>query len=263
MSRDLVSINKYPFAVNVSVGYEDIANQAAILCVNSKEKLDNLLDFSPSVSLYVLSKSDWDMHSTIPIYGMPHYNARKIVIPAEKGEFWQNVIDLLAKKGPSNIESLKGVYADAIGKIDLSKFFLTLVVHELGHAYHEQYSFQFPRLWLAELFANLCNYLCLASCNPESLGALVTFPTFMSQVDSTNFSHKTWKEFEENYSGMDPVNYGWYQSRLKVIAAKLCESLGDEVLTRLWRTFTVSDNELDDIIYKRVSEELSNLLVHL
>jgi len=263
MNSNIVSINRYPFAVNVSTGYEDKAEQAAILTMSAKEKLDHLFGFSPLVSLYVLSKNDWDKYSSIPIYGMPNYSSRMIVIAAEKGDFWQNMTEMIINNRPDNIEPLRSVYADSRGEIDLSSFFLMLVVHELGHAYHSQYSFQFPRLWLMELFANLCNHVCLASCHPESLAALVTFSNFMSQVDPSKFRHKTWKEFEENYSRMDPANYGWYQTRLKVIAAQLYESLGDDVLSRIWSTFAIPDNELCETIERRVSGELCNLLMEL
>lgn len=261
MESDLVSMSEYPFPIKVSAGFEDVARRASLLCMSAKERLDNLFQFSPTITLYVLSEKDWENYSFGPVYGMPHYSARRIIMAAEKAGFWKKMIQLIQEDEPQNTEILRTVYADASGDIDLSAFFSVLTIHELGHAYHAQLPFQFPRLWLQETFANLCNHVCIALDHPELLEILTMFPDVISQVDPKEFEYRTWNEFEENYELMSPINYGWYQGRLKGVAVKIYNHLGEESVARLWNTFALRDKELFEIIDSGVCEELSKHLL--
>jgi len=191
---------------------------------------------------------------------MPHCYARKIIMSAEQGDFWSNMIQLLESKNPESIMPLSSVYGNSKGEIDLSKFFSTLVIHELGHTYHQQYPFQFPRLWLMELFANLCNYICLREINSELIIYLETFPKYLSQIDKAEYKFNTWNDFEEKYDIIPPENYGWYQSRLKEIAIRLYEIYGENILIKIWNTFAQSNADLNSFISNKISVELVELL---
>ncbi len=264
MATNLTSIDGFPFDVKASTDFCESAENSAKLCMRAKEKLDSIFGFSPSFTLYLLDKQDWASVASMPTYGIPHADARRIVMSAEKSEFWQNNIDLIHQHLPEAVAPLRAVYADNAGEIDLSSFFFTLVVHELGHTYHQQYPFQFPRLWLQELFANLCNHVCLADFDSELLELLVTFPKWLSCVPSSAFEYNTWYQFEEFYPPEMPGdNYGWYQSHLKVLAGELYESHGESLLSRIWRKFAVSDADLCRSIDEELSLGLSDFIVDL
>lgn len=262
VAANLEDIGGFPFNVEASTGFAEVAATSAALCASAKEWLDSLLGFSPTITLRVLNRQDWAALAAIPTYGMPHCDARHIVMSAEKADFWQGNIGRIREYLPEAIDQLRSVYADDSGEIDLTSYFRTLVVHELGHTYHEQYPFHFPRLWLQELFANLCNHLYLANAKPALLETLVTFPRWASQVPASAFEYTTWGQFEEFYPPiMQPSNYGWYQSRLKSLAANLYDSQGNGVLARLWHKFAVSDADLCRAIDEELSLGLSDLIL--
>jgi hypothetical protein len=184
------------------------------------------------------------------------------VISAEKSEIGQKNVDLIQQYNPDAMNSLQAVYANDSGEIDLSSFYFTLVVHELGHAYHSQFPFQFPRLWLQELFANLCNHVFIAEEEPDIMERFVTFPLWGSHLPSSEFEYHTWDEFEEfSPPAMQNDNYGWYQLRLKVLAAQLYESHGESLLLRIWNMFAVSDADLCRSIDQELSLGLSDFFV--
>ncbi len=264
MAADLTSVYGFPFDVKASADFHESAENSAKLCMKAKEKLDSIFGFSPSFTLYVLDKQDWPLVASMPVYGMPHSGNRRIVMSAEKGELWQNNVDLIQQHVPEAMNPLQAVYADDAGEIDLSSFFFTLVVHELGHTYHTQYPFQFPRLWLQELFANLCNYVCLADEESGLLETLVTFPLWASRLPASEFEYNTWDQFEEFYPPMmQSSNYGWYQCRMKVLAGKLYESHGESCLSQIWRKFAVSDADLCRTIDEELSLGLANFFTDL
>jgi hypothetical protein len=181
---------------------------------------------------------------------------------AEKGDFWQDYIDRFHEHVPEAMTPLRAVYANEAGEIDLSSYFFTLVVHELGHTYHKQYPFQFPRHWLKELFANLCNHVCLAVAESELFESLVTFPLWLSRLPASEFEYYTWGQFEEFYPpGMKPYNYGWYQSRLKVLAGQLYDSHGESLLVKIWDRFAVPDVDLCRSIDEELSLGLSDFFI--
>ena len=135
MAADLTSVYGFPFEVKASADFGESAENSAKLCMRAKEKLDSIFGFSPLFTLYVLDKQDWPAVASLPIYGIPHYDARRIVISAEKSEIGQKNVDLIQQYDPDATKSLQAVYANDSGEIDLSSFYFTLVVHELGHAF--------------------------------------------------------------------------------------------------------------------------------
>lgn len=262
MAADLKSVYGFPFDVKASADFLESAEKSAKLCMRAKEKLDSIFRFSPSFTLYVLDKQDWASVATVPIYGIPHYDGRCIVMGAEKSMIGQKNVDLIRQHVPEGLKPLQAIYADDSGEIDLSSFFFTLVVHELGHSYHNQFPFHFPRLWLQELFANLCNHVYLADTESGLLDKLVTFPLWASRLPSSEFEYHTWDQFEEFYPpAMQDHNYGWYQSRLKVLAAQLYESHGESLLLRIWNMFAVSDADLCHSIDDELSLGLSDFFI--
>jgi hypothetical protein len=67
------------------------------------------------------------------------------------------------RSGPGESARLRAHYGEQDGQIDVTPFTSLIVLHQLGHIFHQQVPFEFPRRWLRELFANLCVYTAVAN----------------------------------------------------------------------------------------------------
>ncbi len=149
------------------------------------------------------------------------------------------------------------VYGTRDGVIPLGAFYDLIAVHEVAHLFAEE-RMRFPRLWLGELFANLCLDAWVHRRSPESLEILLTLPRLGSMAPAEEFDRRTRQQFESDYSAMSAPNYVWYQFRLQMAAAALFESSGEAGVQRLFRAFPIDDesspgNDIDD-------EQLAKLL---
>jgi hypothetical protein len=228
-SRDLVPIPGFPFPVVASPGVEARAGHIATRCANAYQFLAGGFGFQPEVKLRVLAERDWPQGG--PPYGMPHYGQASLVVAGENASFWRGFIPLLRTARPELVARARSVYGE---QIDLGSFFDLLVVHELAHAFASRRAERFPRRWLDELFANLCLHSFVASVEPQVLPLLVAFPAAYVTVDASHFRHTTLDDFERLYSGMEGVNYGWYQCRFHVAAGRLYDTEGAESTQRFW-----------------------------
>jgi hypothetical protein len=144
-----------------------------------------VLRFAPTVRLLVPSPQDWETYADVPVYGLPHtvQEGQALVMGDEPADFWQGVIsmidDILA---PAQRAEMEAVYGIADGQINIAPFADLIVVHELAHLFHEQVPFAFPRLWLDELFANLCVHTYIAEREPEQLPVWTALPERMMAV---------------------------------------------------------------------------------
>jgi hypothetical protein len=83
-----------------------------------------------------------------------------------------------------------------------------------------------------------------------------------SRLPASEFEYHTWDQFEEFYPpGMQPINYGWYQCRLKVFAGKLYALHGERLLSRIWNRFAESDADLCRSIDEELSLGLSDFFI--
>lgn len=185
---------------------------------------------------------------------MPHFSwfGRKLVVASEPGDFWHGLIDIIQQNVPDRYEQLRQIYGRNNQDIDLSPFFDLLVVHELGHAFQHAGSCQFPRLWLMELYANLCLQAYIETVEAEHLPLLETFPAAMRQLNPSLFEHHSLADFEELYSDVGPINYVWYQAFLHKAAAHTYAAGNVQALQQLWRTFRVSDAQLLTVLEQQV-----------
>ena len=245
-----VPIPGYPFPVTASPGLEGRARKIAAPCARAYAFLADILGAHPAVSLSVLSQQDWPRGG--PPYGLPHYQDGRLVVAGQDADFWAMFIPLVRQAPPEVQAWAVGVYG---GSLDLAPFFDLLVIHELGHAFHGET--RFPRRWLEELFANLCLHCYVAIADVERLPILETFPQVIAPLAPGAFEHRTLDDFESVYSGMDPVNYGWYQCRLHVAAKRAYDAGGAAVLARLWRRFAPSDSQLCESLRTEVHPELA------
>ena len=244
---DLIELPGLPFSVYASAGTEQQAQSIAARCRKAHSFLGSILDFDPQLNVLVLTPERWSKYAAFPVYGMPHYiDEQTLAIAGQDNSFWQSMAPPAQALPPQAARAMQTAYGQTDGSINLSSFFDLLAVHELGHLFQFQAKCQFPRLWLAELFCNICLHAYTASVEPDQLNALETFPQMVANLDSAELRYRSLDDFERLYIDVGPQNYGWYQCRFHVAARRIYEAGGVEALQRLWKSFLQSDEQLSD-----------------
>jgi hypothetical protein len=179
---------------------------------------------------------------------MPHTSeSERLVVGEKPADFLQDVVKMLDYVlTPTQRAEMEAVYGTLDGQIDVDPFADLLVVHELGHLFHEQVPFDFPRLWLMELFANLCLHAYVAEMEPEQLPVWTTLPEGMMELPTDRVQHRSLEDFEKLYSDVGLENYVWYQFRLIVGAKSIYDAARVDGLRRLYRTFATHETGLTD-----------------
>jgi hypothetical protein len=226
-----------------------------------------VLGFTPTLRLLVLAPDDWATHAGFPLYGMPHTaRGEALVVGETPADFWQGVLhlldDVLTSAQRAETEALYGVVN---GQLNVAPLADLIVVHELGHLFHEQVPFSFPRLWLMELFANLVVHTYLCEREPEQLPFWLTLPERMTGLPTERMQHHSLQDFERLYVGVGPENYVWYQFKLVVVAKSIYDAAGATALQRLYQTFashkgTLNDAELADLLQRHVHPAAAQVL---
>ncbi|HSH22703.1 MAG TPA: hypothetical protein VK975_01415 [Acidimicrobiales bacterium] len=250
----LVPVVGFPFPVLASPQVVPQAQEVAGRCARAYELLADALGPRPDVTVLVLAPEDWPT-ADLP-YGMPHYSAGRLVLAGQSAGFWRSFVPLLEQAPPPLYAASVEVYGE---DLDLGPFFNLLGVHELGHAFHDRS--RFPRRWLDETFANLCLHAYMATTETEAIAVLEAFPEAITSLDPALFEHRSLQEFEALYSGMDPINYGWYQCHFHRAAKRVHDHGGIPALQRLWRRFVPSDEELAEVLRRDVDAELARTLL--
>jgi len=124
-------------------------------------------------------------------------------------------------------EQLNAVYGDPP---QLGECFADLVVaHELTHLFHEYDEAtgltDFPRLWVAELFANIGMHGYITEVEPDQLPALETICQLTTEAPSARWAVRELNRMEESLAD-GPLNYVWFQLGLIVIAKSIWEAGG-------------------------------------
>jgi hypothetical protein len=221
--------------------------------------LSALFDYRPRFALLVLGPQDWESRSPDLVYGMPGYERGNLLVAGTSNRFWEESLDLITAGAPGHLPGLSAVYGAAGGAIDLTPFFDLLPVHELAHAFVNDGPLRLPRRWLDEFACNLLMHGYVAAEEPGRLPVLITFPAAVAAVEPPGTGYRSLADFDTHYAGnMAPWNYGWYQCRLSVAAARVHDSAGAGAARRLSdaflsRTAHADDEELSD-------EELVRLL---
>ncbi len=225
------------------------------------------LGFTPSVTVLILSKNDWSNYTTFPVYGMPHYNAKDVLIVAsEDNEYWKSMVPP-PEEVPAEIrQKFMQVYTNQKGELTMEPFFDLLVIHELGHAFHQQGGLLMQRKWMGELFCNILLHSYIAENEPALLDALTMFPEMVvATTERSELTYTTLEELESNYDYIGksyPQNYGWYQCRWHVAAGKIYDNSKLVAIKNLWRTLkeqreTLDDGSLAALLSSKVDENVS------
>ncbi|SUA78083.1 Uncharacterised protein [Nocardia otitidiscaviarum] len=267
ISTGLTTVEDGRIPVLASDGVESVARQVLARAARSLDHLAGVLAFAPRVEVKVLSSTDWHAHATFPVYGMPHFaDEYTLVVAGEQNDFWLAFVPQVGAWVPAGLERLRAVYGDLDGAWRLGRFFDLLAIHELAHLFHLQADREFPRLWLRELFANLCLHSAMVATEHAALTDLRTFPAVVASIDSMRLDHRSLADFERLYAEVGPVNYGWYQSRLHVAAESLYDLGGNALLRRVWDELprldtSVSDTELVKCL-DGIHPELAELMIN-
>lgn len=258
---------------NLETYYSDGSNtqaeHMAALCDSVISFYSATINFKPSVTLLVLSPTDWKKYTHFPVYGMPHYpNEQTLVVASEDNDFWKSMLPPLDKLPKDLAQQISNTYVDGNGNLSMRGFFDLLAIHELGHAYHEQGKLTMQRKWIGELFSNMFLHNYIAKKKPELLPALTLFPKMV--VNSTNtadLKYTTLSEFEEHYdliASQFPQNYGWYQCRLHTAAGYIYDLTGVSAFQKLWNVLKTNNEPLDDsalakLLSETVHESVANI----
>lgn len=152
----MVKLADAPVAVRASEGAQAQALQIAAMVARAYDWATSILGVDPTFDLEVAGPDDWpEVAPPSLAYGLPHTSGdgTRLVVGAEPaGFFGDTVRDYLPHADAPTQQLLRMAYGH---DLDLAPFVNAIIVHELGHLYHQQVPFEFPQLWLMELFANL------------------------------------------------------------------------------------------------------------
>lgn len=209
--------------------------------------LSALFSYEPRFALLVLGPQDWASRSLDLVYGMPGYEQGNLLVAGTGNRFWEESLELIRAGAPDYLPGLSAVYGTAEGEIDLAPFFDLLPVHELAHAFVNDGPLRLPRRWLDEFECNLAMHGYVAAEEPGQLPALITFPAAIAAIEPPGTAYRNLADFDTYHAGnMDPWNYGWYQCRLSVAAARVHDSAGAGAARRLSDTFVSRTARTDD-----------------
>ncbi|MCH4822237.1 hypothetical protein ML462_03540 [Gramella lutea] len=248
---DLPKINSNQTETYYSENAKNRAANIAFLFDKVIAFYEPILDFSPKVTLLVLSPEDWVKHTKFPVYGMPHYiDGETLVIASEDNDFWKSFIPPLEKLPKTLADEISRVYINPDGSLTMKGFFDLLAIHELGHSYQIQAKLNPQRKWMEELFSNIFLHTYIAEKEPKMLPALTIFPDMVVlTIKSENLSYSSLNDLENNYDKITteyPKNYGWYQCRLHVAAGKIYDAAGISAFENLWKELKKEQEPLDD-----------------
>jgi len=236
-------LHGYTFQAFASADGLPEAVAVADRCQRALDWLAGIFAERPVFRLFVAGPDDWDRVAAIPLYGMPHAFPGLVVTGTSPADFWRDyAAALLEDLTPEGRRRIAAVYGDPpqIGKL----FGGLIVVHELAHLFHE-YDEQsgltdFPRLWLAELFANIGLHGYITENEPEQFAAMQTVCRLADEAPAARWPVTDLNRMEAALAD-GPLNYVWFQLRLIVIAGAIWDAGGAEAMRAFRRALTGRD----------------------
>jgi hypothetical protein len=243
-----------------SNGSKEQAETMATRCDSVISFYKSILNFKPTITLLVLSPTDWSTYTNFPVYGMPHYDdAQTLIVASDDNDFWKSFIPSLDQLQSELAQQISDTYNDKNNSLTMRAFFDLLVIHELGHAFHIQGGLTMQRQWMGELFSNILLHTYIAEKEPKLLPALTVFPKMVVfSINKEELKYTTLNELETNYDLIGqqyPKNYGWYQCRWQMAAATIYEAGGIKAIQSLWQTLKTQKEPLDDTTFAKLLSE--------
>jgi hypothetical protein len=263
-------LDEGPIPTFYSEGARTVALETVTRCQRARTYFTGLFGHNPPFKLLILSKTDWQVHTDEPTYGMPFARLKDsaLVVAAENNDWWASSLPDMKTLPDSLRKRIFNTYSDRRGNVDLRPFFELLVLHEVGHAYHYVARLSMQRQWLEEFFATLMLHTYIEEQEPELSLVLNTLPKIrLSLADKTDLPYTTLQQLENNYEKISPKNYAWYQQRLHLVADKLYKKAGLAGLKNLWRVLKEHKEPLDDrnlirLLGQKVHPVLADIFFH-
>lgn len=267
----LGELKGYRMSTYYSAGAEIKANRMATQLNNVITFYDDIIHFAPSITLLVLSPSDWATHAAAgAVYGMPHYtSSHTLIVASENNPFWKSFIPPVDKIPKEFATAVTQTYSDH-GELNMEPFFDLLAIHELGHAYHIQDSLTTQRRWMGELLPNILLHTYIEEREPELLQALTVFPRMVvATTDRSQLKYTTLEELQTHYNEVAqkyPRNYGWYQCRWHMAAAEIYAAARVDGIKKLWpllkkQRSILNDEALAAVLEKQVHPAVADVMV--
>jgi hypothetical protein len=248
-------LDGYAFPAYASPGAQKRAGAIANRCARARAWMFQIFDEHPQFTLIVADRHDWNDVALIPLYGMPHAIAGRLITGLKPADFWTDYSNALLDDLPAPAHHrLTAVYGDPP---KLGERFADLVIaHELTHFFHEYDErtglTDFPRLWVAELFANIGMHGYIASNEPAQLPALETICQLTREAPADRWSVRDLDRMEQSLAA-GPLNYVWFQLQLLPIAKQIWQAGGPTAL-REFRNNLRQPALTDDQITERIQE---------
>lgn len=262
---DLNELTGFSIKAYYSPGNEERAKLIVGRCEKTVKYVSGLVGFTPTIRVLILNPEQWGKYSTIPVYGMPHYQDGGIlVIASEDNEFWNSFIPSLDQLPADMAAKIKYAYTNADGTLSMMAFFDLLALHELGHGFHRQGGLTMQRFWMQELFCNIMLHTYIAENEPSNLPALEVFPEMILAAGTAECSFNSLSDFEKRYNNMNPKNYGWYQCRFHVAGKYIYNAGGRNIFIQLWKGLKENTTEMTDeqfalFLNKKVNSEVAKV----
>jgi hypothetical protein len=264
--QTLQRLEGHPFRLEHSDGLEGRAREIAEVVGAGYGVLSHALGFSPTLRLLVLSRADWPSYAANPTYGFPHCSdGQTLIVAPEPPEFWEGIRGwAFGPVSEAQMASLEAVYGRHHGEIDVRPFNDLVVLHELGHIFHRQVPFDFPRFWLRELFATLCQYAAVAVAMPERLPHLMALPE-ATHRDARQVSLRKLEDFQPELFQAAVGNFIWFQWQILFAARAIFEAEGLGALRRCFDTSlhhcdrSLAADDLVDWLCRKYGERIANI----
>ena len=233
----MVELADAPVPVRVSDGAQAQANEIAAMVARARDWATSILGMSPAFHLDVAAPDDWPQVAPPElVYGLPHTtdDGTRLVVGAEPAGFFDATVrDYLPHTDQPTSRQLQAAYGQ---HLDLGPFVDAIVVHELGHLYHQQVPFEFPELWLMELFANLVMVGYVHDVEPRMLPGVQAFAQAAVQSAPALYpGHRL--DAMTAPPDVSPGTYVWYQMVLIAGACDLWRQTGPSGLRALHTNF--------------------------
>jgi len=243
----LVELAGAPVPVRASEGADAQAMQIAAMVARARDWATSILGMTPTFRLDVAASDDWlEVAPPGLAYGLPHTSddGDRVVVGAEPADFFGvTVRDYLPHADQPTQQRLREAYGQ---DLDLGPFVDAIIVHELGHLYHQQVPFEFPRLWLTELFANLLMVGYLSDVEPDLLPGVQAYARAAVQAGSALYpGHRL--EAMKAPPEASPETYVWCEMVLIAGACELWQQAGPDGLRAMHTNFRDADLDLTTI----------------
>jgi hypothetical protein len=237
-----------------SEGLEARAMAIGAIAADSYDYVADLLHLRPKAQLLVLSEADWASKSDVPIYGLPNAGDGTLTVAGTEAPLWSEAGSMVPDADRAELEA---AYSGPDGSLAFGPFFDLIAVHEVAHLFHMG-TVHFPRMWLQELFANLCLHAWVERRAPASRATLLTLPRLGAKAPPDAFAYRTGDDFERVYTAMPGLNYVWLQFRLQMAAAAVYDSAGEPSVAHLFNAFRLDEESLATLLGDAVDPTLAS-----